>query len=164
MNQAQRKYLVEKIKEELTKNINQLKESYMKYPSASNYIFKAVMENTLQLQTEENILLAIRKKALAAKEGENWLSEQRMGMDKENSIRLYLNELIVFPEDYYKELIKVKANNKAIDEKISQLQSEFNSLEMRIQLASDKVLQSLVNEVDDMGNLSLINTKLKLLN
>jgi len=34
---------------------------------------------------------------------------------------------------------------------------------MRVQLASDKTLQKLINEVDDMGDLSLMDTKLKML-
>jgi hypothetical protein len=44
-----------------------------------------------------------------------------------------------------------------------QLQIQLETLEVRIMVASDKALQKLINEVDDMGDISLIDTRIKLL-
>jgi hypothetical protein len=163
MNSAQRKFLIEKIQSKVKERIEVLKKQRMEYPSASNYLFKAIMNNTLFLKSTEDILDAIKRKALAAKEGENWLSNERIGFNKENTITLPWESLIVVPEDFLVERQRVEALNSAINKEIKELQIQLDTIEIRIQLASDKTLQKLVNEVDDMGSLSLIDTKLKLL-
>ena len=58
---------------------------------------------------------------------------------------------------------RVKKHNESIVTEIDLLKVQLDTIEVRVQLASDKTLQNLVNEVDDMGSLSLIDTKLKLL-
>jgi hypothetical protein len=163
MNTAQRKFLIERIQQKTKDKIELLKKSLQQYPSASNYIFKAVLNEKLELQPKEVILDAIKKKALNAKEGENWLSEMRMGYEKEREIKLLIEQLIVLPDDYKDEMERVKTHNKTIQSEIDLLKVQLETIEVRIQLASDKALQNLVNEVDDMGSLSLIDTKLKLL-
>lgn len=162
MNSQQRKFLIERIQQKTKQRIEELQKSKLQYPSASNYIFKAALNDTLMLEPTEVILGAIKKKALSAKEGENWLSEERMGMNKENSIRLRLVDLIVLPEDYKTELDRIRSYNQSINEEIHQLRVQLDTIEVRVQLASDKTLQNLINEVDDMGNLSLMDTKLRL--
>lgn len=52
---------------------------------------------------------------------------------------------------------------KEVDDQIKQLRIQLETLEVRIMVASDKVLQKLINEVDDMGDISLIDTQIKLL-
>jgi hypothetical protein len=164
MNAVQRKFLIEKIQQKVKDKISELEKTLLEYPSASNYIFKSCLNNELELQSPEIIKEAIKKKALAAKEGSNWLSEDRMGWNKENTIKLLINELIVLPNDYKVELERVMIENRKIKEEIKSLKIQLDTIEVRIQLASDKTLQTLINEVDDMGNLSLIDTKIKLLN
>lgn len=164
MNTAQRKFLIEKIQSKVKDRIEELRKSLEELPSASNYIFKAVMNDSLELQSPEKIIEAIKKKALNAKEGQNWLSEERMGINKENTIRLPLKSLIVYPKDYYAELERVHLHNESINKQIKELKIQLDTIEVRIQLASDKSLQKLINEVDDMGDISLIDTRIKLLN
>jgi hypothetical protein len=164
MNTTQRKFLIERIQGKVNIKIESLNSMKMKYPSASNYIFKAILNNNLELQPSEVILDALKRKALNAKEGENWLSQARMGYEKETTITLKIEELIIYPSDYNDELIKVRAHNEDIDLEINELKIQLDTIEVRVQLASDKTLQNLINEVDDMGDLSLMDTKLKLLN
>ena len=163
MNQSQRIFLIGKITEKINLKIKSLQDQLLVWPSASNYIFKAVMNGTLQLQSQQHIMEAIRKKALAAKEGESWLSGKRMGYDKERVIEIDIPDLIIIPADLEDEKSRVVLHNKQINDQIRDLRIQMETLEIRIQLASDKTLQTMINEVDDMGNLSLIDTKLKLL-
>jgi hypothetical protein len=163
MNTAQRKFLIERIQKKVKDKIEILKKEKLQYPSASNYIFKAIMNNELKLQSEECILNAIKEKALKAKEGENWMSEDRIGFEKESTIKLMFRGLIVVPEDYKTEYDRVSDFNKSIQNQIAELNIQLDTIEVRVQLASDKTLQKLINEVDDMGDLSLVDTKLKLL-
>lgn len=164
MNTAQRKFLIERIQQKTKDRIELLKKELLNFPSASNFIFKAILNGNLELQSNEVILEAIKKKALNAKEGENWLSEERMGFNKETAIKLQIVELLVIPNDYKEELQRVKEHNKSINAEIESLRMQLETIEVRVQLASDKTLQNLINQVDDMGSLSLIDTKLKSLN
>lgn len=163
MNAQQRKFLIERIQQKVKDKIKALQDSYLEYPSASNFIFKAILNNELKLQPEDVILNTLKQKALNAKDGQNWLSEERMGANKETSVRIPLAGFIVLPEDYYKEYTRVESHNRKIKEDISVLKIQLDTIEVRIQLASDKRLEKLINEVDDMGDLSLIDTNLKLL-
>ena len=163
MNQVQRKFIIERIHLKVKGKIELLQASKLDYPSASNYIFKAILNNELELQSSEVILDALKQKALDAKEGSNWLSGERMGYNKENSVLLLIKQLLVYPKDYSDELERVKSFNRKIEEEINTLKIQLDSIEVRVQLASDKTLQNLINEVDDMGNLTLIDTKIKLI-
>lgn len=163
MNAQQRKYLIERIQEKTKARIEALKSGKEGYPSAPNYLFKAILNGTMQLQPAEVTLEALRQRALKAKEGYNWLSDQSHGWEKESVVKLKIEDVIVIPEDYKNELERVAKKNAAIDDEIAQLRLQLDTIEMRVQLASDKTLQRLINEVDDMGELSLIDTKIKLL-
>jgi len=164
MNTAQRKFLIEKITEKAKARIRALEQSKETAPSASNYIFKAILNGKLKLQPDEITLKAIEQKAIKAKEGDNWLSEERNWSASGNFIKLNLTDLLVVPEDYFIELEKVKAHNQAINKEIAELQMQLDTMEVRIQLASDKNLQSLINDIDDMGDVKLVDSHLKLLN
>lgn len=163
MNTAQRKFLIERIQQKVRDKISELQNKKMGYPSASNYIFKAALNDELEIQSSDIVLKFLKDKALRAKEGSNWLSDERMGMDKETTIKILIEKLVVLPKDYKEQLRAVIDHNKSIDEEISLLKIQLDTIEVRVQLASDKTLQNLINEVDDMGNLSLMDTKLKLL-
>ncbi len=163
MNASQRKFLIERIQQKAKNRIDTLKKSKMDYPSIDNYIFKAILTDNLELQPHNVTLSALKRKATRAKAGENWLSEQRMGMYKHTTILIDIKDLLKLPKDYEEELTKVIEYNKKIEEEVSLLEIQLDTIEMRVQLASDKTLQKLINEVDDMGSLSLIDTKLKLI-
>jgi len=163
MNQAQRKFLIDKITSRTKEKIQELDKQKINSPNASNWIFKAILSDTLEIQSQEHILKALKEKALASKEGENWLSSER-GWASERYVKLFLKDLIVLPEDFYLAMENARQHNDKIQSEINTLQSQLDAIELRIQLASDKTLQKMINEVDDMGELSLIDTKLKLLN
>ena len=99
MNQQQRNFLIEKIKANVKTKIEALRDSIPEAPSVSNYLFNAVMSGNFELQSTESLKEIIKKKALNAKEGSNWLSEERMGWEKNITVKLRTEELFVIPED-----------------------------------------------------------------
>lgn len=163
MNQAQRKYLIDKISGRTREKISELKSKKKEYPNASNFIFKAILSDKLELRSNDHILGVLKQRALSSKEGANWLTEDRNSWENKGMVKLRMRDLIVIPDDFDKMQEEVKAFNEEIDNQIAFLQSQLDTIELRIQLASDKTLQKMINEVDDMGELSLIDTKLKLL-
>jgi hypothetical protein len=162
MNQTQRKFLIERIQKGVKSQIQNLKDSKLKYPSASNYLFKAIMGDKLELQPKEVILSALKQKALNSKEGENWLSEKSMGWDKQRTILMQISELVIIPNDFDIEMRRVENYNSKIDKEINLLYLQLDSIEVRIQLASDSRLARLVNDVDDMGDIRLVDATLKI--
>lgn len=163
MNTTQRKFLIERIQQKTKDKIKELDKCIINYPSIDNYIFKAILTDNLELQPSEVILSSLKAKAIRAKAGENWLSEDRMGAYKSTTIRIDIEELIKLPKDYNNELKRVKEHNIKINEEIKLLKIQLETIEVRIQLASDKTLHNLINEIDDMGSLSLLDEKLKML-
>ncbi len=161
MNHAQRKFLIDKINEKTKKDIQELENKKVQFPSFSNYAFLAIMEGKLKLKPADVTLEALKKKALNSTEGANWLSEDRMGWDKIHTVKLAIQDIFEIPDGYLQKIEEVKAHNSKITEKIASLKMMSESLETRIQLASDKTLQKMINEVDDMGDISLLDTSLR---
>lgn len=165
MNSTQRKFLIDKIQEETKKRIGELKKQKLECPSASNYIFKAILDGTLELQSHEHILNVLKERALRSVEGKNWLSGDTMGFEAKRAVKFEHHEdILILPKEFKVEVDRVRDFNKNIDLEIDSLQVSLNGIEMRIQLASDFTLKSLINQVDDMGDIKLIDTTVKLLN
>lgn len=164
MNAQQRKFLIERIQMKTKARISELEKTKLGYPNVPNYLFKSILSGKLELQPDEHTMSILKERALKAKEGANWLSDESIGWEKMTTIRLQIEDLIVIPEDYKKERDLVAQHNGKVSEEIKSLRMQLETVEMRVQLASDKTLQKLINEVDDMGELSLIDTKIKFLN
>jgi hypothetical protein len=162
MNAQQRKFLIEKINKETKQKIEELKSKKIDYPNANNYLFKAILSDTLKLKSEQHILSVLKARAMDSKDGKDWLTNEHSGWaSRVDVVKIGIVDLIDLPEDFRNKIEEVRLHNNEIQKEIDLLQVQLNSIEMRVQLASDKVLQKLINEVDDMGELSLVNTTLK---
>lgn len=164
MNGAQRKYLVDKIKEQVKIRVKSLEDSKPEYPNLSNYILHEVMSGKFQIIDNDAIRELIKKKALDAKQGVgNWMGT-RAAWGTDNELAFKPEDFFILPDSYKKLRDECRQKRQEIKDKVSALHVQSESLITRITLASDKVLQTMINEVDDMGNISLMETKLKLLN
>lgn len=164
MNQVQRSFLIKKITDASAAKMKELKDTLPECPSISNYLYHAVMKNDFEIRSTEDLKKVLRNKALASKEDTNWLSEQNMGWDKRKSIKLNVEDLFILPTEYKEAYRVYQESRDKIEQEVAQIKIQTDTLITRIQLASDKVLQTMINEVDDMGNISLMDTKLKALN
>lgn len=164
MNQAQRNFLIKKIEDRAKELIDALKQSLPKKPEASNYLLHAVLSGTFQIKTNDEIKEAIRQKAVrgASSSRNEWMSDP-WGRVTPNEISLKVSDIFILPEEYTKQRDEYEAKENEVYEQIQTIKIQTETLIIRIQLASDKTLQTMINEVDNMGNLSLIDTKLKAL-
>lgn len=163
MNQAQRTFLINKIESSVKERVDVLNRSIPKEPSLSNYLFHAVMSGRFEIVSNEQIRKLILDKVLNSKEGEDWMSRSRGFLGSSTGISFEIKDLFIIPEDYLKLKEKHDSEKKKIQDEINNINITADSLITRIQLASDKTLQTMINEIDDMGNISLMDTKLKLL-
>lgn len=162
MNQVQRNFLIKKIDETVRITVKSLEESIPESPSLSNYLLHAVMSNNFDIISKEQTKELIRQKALKSKDRDDWLGNS-WGSASKKDIHFNTSEFFIVPEDYKKLRDEYQEAKNKIEHQIREVLLQADTLKTRIQLASDKTLQTMINEVDDMGNISLMDSKLKLL-
>jgi hypothetical protein len=162
MNQAQRTFLIKKIDEQVKIKIDALRSAIPEAPNLNNYLLHALMSNNFKLRTTEEIGETLRQRALKATGSNDWLGNS-WGSASKTDVHFKAAEIFVIPEEYKKLLTEYQATRKALEDEIHEIAIQSDTLKTRIQLASDKTLQTMINEVDDMGNISLMDEKLRLL-
>jgi len=166
MNAAQRKYLVEKIQEKTKARISTLESSRPESISLNVYMLHRVMSDDFDIKPNDELKEVILQKALKAGQEksyrEDWLGNS-WGTANKSNVAFTLHEFFVIPQEYQDMIDERNAKRNEINDQIQQLRLQMENIEMRIMLASDKTLQTLINEVDDMGDISFIDTKIKLI-
>lgn len=162
MNQSQRTFLIKKIEDNIKLKTDHLRDSRPAHPSLNNWLLHSVLSGNFELRTIDEIKEVLRKKALNAKDREDWLGNH-WGTANKSDVNFKASEIFILPKEYTEMANECIKKTNEINEEIRQIAIAGESLVTRIQLASDKTLQTMINEVDDMGNISLMDTKLKLL-
>jgi len=166
MNTVQRKFIIDKLTEKTKLRIDILKKSIPEPLSLNVNMLHQVMSNDFEIRTTEELKKIILEKALKAGSdkniredwlGNSWNTGQRTG------VHFTFDEFFIIPEKYIQLRNERQVIVDSVNQEIRDLQIQLETLEVRIMVASDKTLQTLINEVDDMGSISMIDTKLKLL-
>lgn len=163
MNQAQRNYLIKKIEEKVKINTDAYKRSEPEAPNLNNYLLHAVMSGNFEIISNDDIKNLITQKALKAKAGDSLWMNNKNSWSSNNEIMFNAEQLFIVPEEYRRLRKEYEEKRDELNEKIRAINIQADSLITRIQLASDKTLQTMINEVDDMGNISLMDSTIKLL-
>lgn len=166
MNQVQRKFLIDRIEKQVKISIEALNNNKPEAPNLNNYLLHRVLSGNFKIKSGAEIKEAIRQKALTAKANQNWMTGERSSYNgyRAREFKLDVNDLFDVDEEYKTKQNEYREATAKIDEQIRKLSIQGDTLVTRIQLASDKTLDRMINEIDDMGDLSLIDTKIKLLN
>lgn len=167
MNQAQRKFLIEKIEANVKARTDELKHSNIEQPpSLENYFYGLALSGKLEIQPQEHIKKVMSDRAMkhtSERYSETWLGTSQGELINRSQVKIPIRDLFIVPKEYddlWNEYRKRDEENK---QRIRQLRIECDTLITRIQLASDKTLEKMISEIDDMGDISLMDTKLKLL-
>jgi hypothetical protein len=163
MNQSQRNFLIDKIKTSAKAQRQALEKSLSKPPSLNNYLLHEVMSGTFELQPQEDIKKLIHQRALDATGHEDWTKASWSAATKDY-FQIKLKDLFVVPKEYTKKWEAYREAQEKIQKQINLIESQADTLIVRITLASNATLESMIKEVDDMGDLKLMDTKLKALN
>lgn len=166
MNATQRKFLVEKMTEVAKRQIDALKSSKPERANINVYMLHKVLSNDFEIKSKDELKKIILEKALKAGKDKNfredWLGNSWSGSNR-LGVYFSIDEFFVVPDEYKKMIHDSELEIKRIEDQIRQLQAMVDTLEVRIMVASDSKLEKLINEIDDMGDISLIDTKIKLL-
>ena len=165
MNQTQRNFLIEKIRKQTEITASALTSSKKESPNYNNLLLHAVLSNKFEIVSIEAIKETIIKKAKEARSGQDWLSNSRSAFSSydRGEVVFQIKDIFKFSKEIQDQMDEWKAESDKIREEICNVTVQAENLILRIQLSSDKVLERLINEVNDMGDLSLMDTKIKLL-
>lgn len=164
MNNAQRKFLLDKITEKTKARIKELRESIPEPLSPHVFMLHKVLSNDFEIVSVDKLREIILKRALEVSKKkeirEDWLGNQ-WGVVNKRNVSFSLEEFFVLPEDYKQQVHEYRQKVAEIEKEIRELSSHLETLEIRIMLASDKTLQGIISDVDDMGDIKLIDMKVK---
>lgn len=168
MNASQRKFLTDKINSAVRDKKQALKDAIPNKPDMNKYLTSAIMSNDFELKNIRQIRDYFTKRVLAAEDNDREKLVERSGgsyrnnyEDSKDFIQVDVDALFVIPEKFattYNEYVEKK---NALEDAIAKLEKEQEALITRITLASDRTLQKMIDEVDDMGAVSLMDTKLR---
>ena len=166
---------MEEEKKELILTDEELRQIKTQYNKAKDLLEKIISLNVrydaafkaFEIRNTDEIKELIRQKALNSKQGDSsWLSKIKgcySAFGNSKDLVFKADDFFIIPSEYKILNDKYIEETQKIKLQISELLIEKDTLVTRIQLASDKILDKMINEVDDMGDISLIHTKLKYL-
>jgi hypothetical protein len=164
MNADQRKYLVGQIENTYSNQVAELKESMPKKPSLNNYLIAAFLDNSIQFadinelkEKMRQTVLRMGKDDVLVKENNDWRKDS-----SSRYLQIVPEDLFVIPSNYLEALREYEEKKKAVDEQISALDAHRRTLTMKIQIGSNAVLDKLITQVDNMGDLNIFNSQLML--
>lgn len=171
MNDNQRKFLTERVNQTHKRQEEQLRKDIPIKPSLNNYLVAACLDGSLQLQDVEGLRNKIRESVLKYGKDDRLVEEDseddyryRNTTKPKNSVTLRAEDIFVIPEAYLKALKEYQEKKKEIDDKIKILDSQKDTIILKIQIGSNKVLDRLVEQADNLVDLSIVNSQLLLTN
>lgn len=168
MNQDQRKFLLARVEQTYKDELHTLQSEKTKEPSLNNYLIAAILDDSIELKSLDDIKNSIRKKvlslgpqdALTSSKNAAWRDRETEAAGHE--ITVHASLLFVYPKAYEEAFAEWQAKTKEINERIKKLTAQKETLLLKIQIGSNQSLDRLVDNVDNMIDLTLMNAKLML--
>ena len=161
MNQSQRNFLIEKIEKLGKIQRDALEKSIPKCPSLNMYIFREVMNGNVKIIPNEKIIELIEDMALNSNDtNDDWMGAS-WGRASKDRVHFPIKDFFIIPDDFKERNDTAFKEGEEIRKQIRELLIQEDTLVTRIKLASNSTLETMIKEVDDMGNISLMDTKLK---
>lgn len=161
MNQTQRNYLIDKIKDRNKTEKRVLNDSLPEKPSLEAFLLNEVMSNRFEIVDNETIKQMIIDKTLTLKKDKKLLGGKNSSWNSNEDICFPAEDFFILPKKYQELLDEYDKKQKEIYQRLGEIAELEEMLVLRIQLASPKKLEKLISEIDDFGDLSLFDTKLK---
>jgi hypothetical protein len=164
MNSTQRKYLVDKIQSTLKTQIRELENSIPKRLTFNIELLSLVMQGKFEIQPIEKLKASVIKRAMDSSQNDrltdDWLGNQ-WGRATKGEVVFTLADFFVIPQEFLERQNARDREIREIEEQIRQLRIKSSTLEVRIMVASDSKLKQLINDVDDLGDIKLVDTHIK---
>jgi hypothetical protein len=171
MNQDQRKYLIEQVEETCKQQIEKLEKQIPDRPSLNNYLIASFLDNSVQFadinllkkKMRDAVLKMGHHDQLIKKEDEYWGRRRKKNDDEDDEteiVAIAAEDLFIIPDAYTKALKEYKIKKEEIERQIDSLRMTEKTIVLKLQIGSASALEKLVMQADNMGDLSLINSRL----
>lgn len=162
MNQKQREYLIDKIKKQQEAKIKALEKQVPAEPDLEVFVTRTILNGHVTIKPSDSIRNWLMNKVTnQTQKSKDLIHSGGWKDEKRPHFQLPVEEIIDLPKDYIAKVNEYKVKKAAAEKEIREIRESMETLITRIHLASNKVLDALVAEIDDMGNLSLIDSSLK---
>jgi hypothetical protein len=161
MNQHQRKFLLEQIESIYKAERQSLLQRKPVAPSLNNYLIAAILDGTAKMHPAEKIKEYIRKrvrdlgKGAALTTPEDRWGSRNQDDKREETINLPALALYEMPAAFAEVHSAYEAAQKAWDEESKALEASINAMRIKVQVGSDKALEALVEQADNICRMSL---------
>jgi len=164
MNDGQRKWLIDHIESTSKKEINDLELRKPKPPSINNYLMKDIMNGTFEFCSKEVMIKWVSDTILGLGDEESFISTGRFGDRRApGHVSIPAKVLFKMPVDYEEAYSNYLKEKEAYDAEEEAIRQRTKTLIIKIRLGSNAVLDKLISQADNLADISLIDTNLKLL-
>ncbi len=165
MNDKQRDYLLKSITSTYSSQCEALRKKKVKKPSLNNYLVAAFLDGSIEFADIENLKQKMREAVVKMPDQAQLVELDRKGYGTETetqNVRVNVEYIFKIPKPYKIEYAKWQAQEEIIDREIEKLTAQLKTIEVKIHLGSNQQLDKLILEADNLGEISLINSKLML--
>lgn len=160
MNQHQRKFLLEQIEGLYKTEKSALQQKRPVEPSLNNYLTAAILDGTAKLKSPETIKEAIRKRVRDIGKGEALIQSTTRNWGQKNEKEeemIHLPTAVIYelPPPFIEVQTAYEAAEKAWQEESKALEASINAMRIKVQVGSDKALETLVEQADNICRMSL---------
>lgn len=164
MNQKQREFLIDQVNKNYKRESEGLKRPVA--PSLNNYITAAILDGSFKIKDAEAIRKVIHDRVLKLGKKSSLLgnmSRSRWDDDDDDGdevIELKAKDFFEIPAGYVIEWERYEREKRAYEKTAKDMLAMRDTLLLKIQIGSDKVLDRLIEEADNLADLSLMQTSL----
>lgn len=162
VNQKQREFLIAAVDKQFKAEREKLGQRKPVAPSLNNYLTAAILDGSFDMHSPSAIRESIRRRVRDLGKGESLLdgSGRHWGRSRDNDegddvIALPARLLFVAPPEYAKALSEYEKAMEKWKQEDSALESAVNAMRLKIQIGSDKALETLISQADQLCSMSL---------
>ncbi len=164
MNQAQREYLVDQVQKTCRAQTQVLHNQIPDRPSLNNYMIAAFLDNTIEFNDIARLKELMRDTVLKMGHGDSLIQEGSDWRRKSDDtyVKIKPHDLFVIPAAYHKAVEEYEKVKNDLQKKINALNSQADTIVMKLKIGSAKALETLISQVDNIADLDMMNNTLKL--
>lgn len=160
MNQHQRKFLLEAVEKQYKREKEQIEKREPSEPSLNNYLTAAILDGSFVMKNPEEVRRAIFKRVRGLGKTEALLESsdgwgRRHKDENQHTINLPADVLFEMPPEYAKAYAEYEEAYGRWEKEIEALDQSIEAMRIKVQIGSDKALDLLVEQADQLCSMSL---------
>ena len=157
MNQTQRKFLLDAIETQYSKERDELKDQKPREPSLNNFLIAAILDKSFKLKSQESIRQAVHDRVLRLGKSNALVGSSRYADDDDANGNVSLPASVLFetPPPYRALHDEYKRDLEEWNRKMKNLDDSISAMRIKVQLGSDASLGALVDQADKLCSMSL---------